>query len=127
LTSRLASSKLRRGFNVSNYTTGSKAVLTIIFAWVLMAGCGLSPDPEEAPPKLEAQELFLVEQYLRVVEVRGLAVEGLAEADSVLGALALEIPVDSVMDISARISSENPERWQIIFQEIQRRIDLMEP
>jgi len=112
---------------VSNYTTGLKAVLTFISALALLAGCGPTPDPEEAPPKLEAQELFLVEQYLRVVEVRGLAVEGMAEADSVLEALALEIPVDSVMDISERISRENPERWRIIFQEIQRRIDLMEP
>ncbi len=112
---------------MSDYSTRAKTVLTIISALAILAGCGPSPDPQEAPPELKAEELFLVEQYLRVVEVRHLATEGRAEADSVFAALALEVPVDSVMEISERISREDPQRWRVIFQEIERRMDLADP
>jgi len=108
-----------------DHSTGRKAFLTIISAWVLLSGCGLAPEPDKAPEKLDPQELFLVEQYLRVVEVRGEALRGAEEADSLLDALAAEIPVDSIMSIAARVSRERPDRWRPIFQEIVRRIDLL--
>ncbi len=110
---------------MSDYNIGPRAFLTIICVTAVLVGCEPSSTPEDAPAQLDGRELFLVEQYLRVVEVRGLAIENSSEADSVLAELASDIPVDSIMDIAAWISQEDPERWRPIFQEIERRIDLL--
>ena len=112
---------------MSDYNIGLRAFLTIISIVAILVACGPSSTPEEEPLELNSREIFLVEQYLRVVEVRHLATERSSEADSVLAELASVIPVDSIMDIAAVISQEDPERWQPIFQEIERRIELLKP
>jgi len=98
--------------------------MLILFAFAvpaLLAGCDLGP-PKEAPSALEADELFFVEQYVRVAEARQLAAEGSRQADTRFARLASEIPLDSVIDVAERISRERPERWHPIFEEIDRRL-----
>ena len=98
-------------------------VLSIL---LLTSACDPAPDLAEPTDQLSAEESFLVEQYLRIVEARRVAASGAANADSLFAVLAAEIPADSMMAIGDRISALEPERWPPIFEEIERRKNLME-
>lgn len=100
-----------------------RPLLTLFSALALLAGCGPSPVSDEAAARLDAEERFFVEQYLRAAEARRLALQGAPGADSLYARLAAELPVDSVMEFAARVSRERPERWRPIFQEIERRLE----
>lgn len=72
------------------------------------------------------EEVFFVEQYLRLVEARQLAVSQDSLAAGRFALLGTSIQADSLRGIAQRISEDNPERWAVIFEEIVRRKKIME-
>jgi len=100
-----------------------RTFLILFSVLALLAGCAPSSTTDEDDAALDARERFFVEQYLRVVEARALAIEGSDEADSLYAVLAAEIPLDSITNLADRISRKRPERWRPIFREIERRLD----
>ena len=100
---------------------------------IILAFCALSLaggcdrlKPEARKPAFKAEELFFIEQYLRLVEARGYAAMGDSTADGRFALLATELPADSLRAIAERISREEPERWLPIYEEIVRRKKTME-
>jgi hypothetical protein len=89
-----------------------------------LGACDHREESGEATP-LTKQEVFVVEQYLRLVELRHAALAGdsLLEAD--FEALAEVFPADSLRSVTARISADSPDRWIPIFEEIIRRKEIM--
>ncbi len=108
-------------------TIGKRTVpiFLVACAGLLAGACGLS-DSEDADSPLDAEELYFVEQYLRVVEARQEAVLGDSLAEGRFAFLAEELPADSLRAIARRLSRDAPERWQPIFEEIVRRKKIME-
>ena len=74
---------------------------------------------------LDAREIFVVEQYLRLLEARRMVVDQDSLAADVFTFLEQDLPADSLRGAVAEISSRDPERWPLIFEEIVRRKKIM--
>jgi len=97
------------------------------FFLALALGLGGCADREpNGAAQLNADEEFLVQQYLRVVDARRLAALGDSVAEARFTHLAEVFPGDSLRAVAARISAERPERWPVLFEEIVRRKQILE-
>jgi hypothetical protein len=97
----------------------------IFLGLALALGACAERGPDRAA-RLSAEEEFLVQQYLRVVDARRLAALGDSTAEARFAQLAVALPSDSLRAVAARISSEQPERWPLLFEEIVRRKQILE-
>jgi hypothetical protein len=97
------------------------------FFLALALGLGGCADRRaDGAAQLSAEEEFLVQQYLRVVDARRLAALGDSVAEARFAHLAAVFPGDSLRAVAARISAERPERWPLLFEEIVRRKQILE-
>lgn len=98
------------------------ASFLIFLGFLLLQSCGKSELP--AGEILEPKEVFLVEEYLRLLEARKLALSSSELADSAFAALGEIFPLDSLRGVARQISEEETERWIPVYEEIHRRSQL---
>lgn len=107
------------------FLTMPARAVPFFLALALALGACTDRRPDRAA-RLSAEEEFLVQQYLRVVDARHLAALGDSAADARFAQLAATFPGDSLRAVAARISAERPERWPLLFEEIVRRQQILE-
>ncbi|MDP6418131.1 MAG: hypothetical protein QF492_03765 [Candidatus Krumholzibacteria bacterium] len=95
------------------------ASFLIFLGFLLLQSCGKSGVP--AGDILDQEEIFLVEEYLKLIEARKLALNSIELSDSAFAALGDTFPLDSLRGIARQISEDNTERWIPIYEEIHRR------
>jgi hypothetical protein len=105
-------------------TMPARAVPFFLALALGLGGCGQRQ--ADGAAALSADEEFLVQQYLRIVDARRLAALGDSLAEGRFAQLAASFPEDSLRAVAARISAERPERWPLLFEEIVRRKQILE-
>ncbi len=99
--------------------------LVLVSLCALLGACA-DDGEESAAAVLSPEEVFWVEQYLRIVEARQMAADGDSLADGHFNHLAEQLPADSLIALVDAISTRDPQRWPLIFEEIVRRKKIME-
>ncbi len=91
----------------------------IVLGLALVVACGGRSRPAPQPPT--GDERYLIETYVQIQRAAGQYRSNPARADSVLAALSAR--VDSLrIERTLRALDRSPERWALVFQEIERRL-----
>ncbi|MCP4546041.1 MAG: hypothetical protein GY835_06210 [bacterium] len=111
---------------MSGVNTILKRIVPIfLLSLVITLGSCTNNDSSEDAIVLTPDEIFVVEQYLRLVEARHLSASKDDAAESRWNFLAFDFPTDSLQVVMAEITARDPERWSLVFDEIVRRKKIM--
>jgi hypothetical protein len=95
--------------------------VSCVIALVLLSSYCTGPDKQQEIPSLNAEERYLVDAYLKVVEARDLHAVSYLKSDSLFTVLDSTIDTTRIANTIRKLNGE-PDRWLVVFESIEKQL-----